>query len=195
MAVGESRSDLVAWLNATLSLNYTKVEQCGTGAAYCQLMHSVHGDVPMARVKFGAVSEYDARANMKILQAAFNRHGVTRVIDVERLIKCRLQDNLELLQWFRRYWLEHGQGGSRSGSRAARRVSESLAVEPRGGSADARAESRLVESTLRAERNFYFNKLREIELFLDECGDDPVAQRVREIVFREADAGALELEF
>jgi hypothetical protein len=38
-----SRSDLLAWLNELLQLNYTKVEQCGTGGAYCQILDSIYG--------------------------------------------------------------------------------------------------------------------------------------------------------
>lgn len=108
MAVGESRTELLSWLNSTLQLDYPKVEHCGTGAAYCQIMDLIYGLVPMSKVKFGyPLSDYDSRSNMKILQAAFNKHKITKLVEVERLIKCRLQDNLELLQWFKRHWLEH----------------------------------------------------------------------------------------
>ena len=41
--MGESRTELIAWLNDLLQVNYTKVEQCGTGGAYCQIMDSVFG--------------------------------------------------------------------------------------------------------------------------------------------------------
>jgi hypothetical protein len=41
--MGESRSELLAWLNELLQINYTKVEQCGTGAAYCQVLDSIYG--------------------------------------------------------------------------------------------------------------------------------------------------------
>ena len=41
--MGESRSELVAWVNELLQINYTKIEQCGTGAAYCQIMDSIYG--------------------------------------------------------------------------------------------------------------------------------------------------------
>ena len=40
--MSESRSELLAWLNELLQINYTKVEQCGTGAAYCQILDSVY---------------------------------------------------------------------------------------------------------------------------------------------------------
>ncbi|KAG7195786.1 uncharacterized protein KQ657_002171 [Scheffersomyces spartinae] len=106
-----SRSELIQWLNTTLELNYTKVEQCGSGAAYCQLMDLIYGGVPVHKVKFeSAHGEYDYRHNFKILQASFTRNHITKVIDVEKLIKCRLQDNLELLQWFRKHWMDNNQG-------------------------------------------------------------------------------------
>ncbi|CAH2351858.1 protein Bim1p [[Candida] railenensis] len=105
--VGESRNELLQWVNSELDLNYTKVEQCGTGAAYCQLMDSIIGGIPMNKVKFDTKNELDYRQNMKVLQIAFNRAGITKSIEVEKLIKCRLQDNLELLQFIRKYWMEN----------------------------------------------------------------------------------------
>lgn len=40
-----SRTELIQWLNELLQLNYTKVEQCGTGAAYCQILDSIYGSL------------------------------------------------------------------------------------------------------------------------------------------------------
>ena len=107
MAIGESRTELLHWLNSTLDLLYGKVENCGTGAAYCQLMDSIVGGIPMTKVKFNAQTEYDYIHNFKILQASFTKHKVNKTIDVERLVKCRLQDNLLLLQWFKKFWHEN----------------------------------------------------------------------------------------
>ena len=42
--MGESRTELLGWLNDLLQLSYTKVEQCGTGAAYCQVIDSIYGE-------------------------------------------------------------------------------------------------------------------------------------------------------
>ena len=48
-----SRTDLLAWLNDLLQINYTKIEQCGAGGAYCQILDSIYGiyshRVPVAR--------------------------------------------------------------------------------------------------------------------------------------------------
>lgn len=256
MVVGESRSELLSWLNATLHLNYTKVEQCGTGAAFCQLMDSIHGGVPMGKVKFDTnLSDYDSRSNMKVLQAAFNRHKISKQIDVERLIKCRLQDNLELLQWFKRYWNEHKDLNVEYDASSARRklsgtrtpisgpssrrntitpnqniTNTFLTAKPRAVSSSstpaqismpkrrvssqgrpagppgqdtsrvvAELSSKLEQSklelneaqlhveTLETERNFYFNKLREIEILTQNiqdayATDDPATDDLKQIL-------------
>ena len=46
MATGESRTELLQWLNDLLQINYTKIEQCGSGAAYCQVLDSIYGAPP-----------------------------------------------------------------------------------------------------------------------------------------------------
>ena len=171
-----SRTDLLAWVNELLQLNYTKVEQCGTGAAYCQIMDSIYGaiasqipildhtinpitrflgDLPMTRVKMNAKHEYEFVANFKVLQNVFKAKKIDKVclahthprcnpcswscacvqpIPIEKLVKCKMQcvhpplrplsrspdcdsricgrDNLEFLQWIKRFWDSNygGQG-------------------------------------------------------------------------------------
>ncbi|KAG1462789.1 hypothetical protein G6F55_002754 [Rhizopus delemar] len=69
--MGESRTELLSWLNELLTTRYTKVEQAGTGAAYCQIFDSIFGDVPVQKVKFEAKLEYEFVNNFKILQNTF----------------------------------------------------------------------------------------------------------------------------
>lgn len=246
---GESRTDLLRWLNELLQLDYKRVELCGTGAAFCQLLDYVHRDMPMPKVKFDINLEYEYRNNWKILQSGFTRHKITKVIDVDRLVKCRLQDNLELLQWFKKYCTEKhplegydpvgrraGQGGAarapRPPSAAGRRVLSGLTPIPptsrrtlslatpvlrnstppqsanglsgagAGRPPSAALTLRELAETQRAldqanlelanyknmcdlmetERNFYFNKLREIEILsqniLDMANLDNLADMV-----------------
>lgn len=52
--MGESRTELLGWLNDLLQVNYTKVEQCGTGAAYCQIMDSIFGTPSLSSVQRAA---------------------------------------------------------------------------------------------------------------------------------------------
>lgn len=54
-----SRGELLNWINSTLRINYTKIEQMGTGAAYCQLLDLIYpGKVPMIKVNWKARHEY-----------------------------------------------------------------------------------------------------------------------------------------
>ncbi|KFY13771.1 hypothetical protein V492_03045 [Pseudogymnoascus sp. VKM F-4246] len=205
--MGESRQELVAWLNSLLQLNVTKVEQCGTGAALCQIFDSIYLDIPMARVKFNVNTEYAYLQNFKILQNCFTKHQVDRIIPVESLIKCKMQDNLEFLQWSKRYWDQYFPGGDydavsrRRGSGAppasapASRTSAGSAAARRGGttpttggarigagkvgggpgSAALQAENNTLKETvqgLERERDFYFSKLRDIELLIQQAVDE-----------------------
>lgn len=64
----------------------------------------------MARVKFNASADYAYLDNFKILSNAFRKHHVDRPIPVEQLVKCKMQDNLEFLQWTKRFWDQHYPG-------------------------------------------------------------------------------------
>ncbi|OJJ85504.1 microtubule-binding protein BIM1 [Aspergillus glaucus CBS 516.65] len=227
--MGESRQELLGWINSLLQLNITKIEQCGTGAALCQIFDSIFMDVPMSRVKFNVNSEYAYLQNFKILQNVFGKHQVDKPIPVQQLSKCRMQDNLEFLQWTKRYWDQHYPGGdydavarrkasgappasagSRSGATSqssARRgvtpTAAAAAVRPRvaaaGASSAATAALQQEVATqkeaiggLEKERDFYFAKLRDIELLLQsaieadpdlEKDDDSLVKHIQGILY------------
>jgi RP/EB family microtubule-associated protein len=106
-----SRTDLLAWVNDLLQINYTKIEQCGSGGAYCQILDSIYGDLPMQRVKMNAKHEYEYLANYKIMQNVFKARKIDKPIPVEKLVKCKMQDNLEFLQWMKKFWESNFGGG------------------------------------------------------------------------------------
>jgi RP/EB family microtubule-associated protein len=201
-----SRTDLLAWVNELLQLNYTKVEQCGTGAAYCQILDSVYGDIPMSRVKMNAKHEYEYVANFKVLQTAFKIKKIDKPILIEKLVKCKMQDNLEFLQWMKRFWDSNygGQGydavarrkgaptdtpatiaplsGARSGSaglsvggRSGGKtpISGHRATSTQPSEAVLSLRTQLAEMSthmegLEKERDFYFAKLRDIEILVQQ---------------------------
>ncbi|KAL0820575.1 hypothetical protein ABMA28_006420 [Loxostege sticticalis] len=100
-----SRHDMLAWVNDCLQSNFAKIEELCTGAAYCQFMDMLFpGSVPMKRIKFKTNLEHEYIQNFKILQAAFKKMGVDKVIPVDKLIKGRFQDNFEFLQWFKKFF-------------------------------------------------------------------------------------------
>jgi RP/EB family microtubule-associated protein len=100
-----SRKDILDWLNATLELNLTKIEQTASGAVACQIIEYVFpGSIPMHRVDWEAKSDYEFIQNYKLLQAAFTKHRVQRHVDVDKLIRAKYQDNLEFMQWLKAFF-------------------------------------------------------------------------------------------
>lgn len=144
----------------------------------------------------------------------FTRHQVDRNINVEQLIKCKMQDNLEFLQWTKRYWDQYFPGGeydavarrraaggpgaapsaaprASAGTGAARRgvtpttsgarVAKAGVVGGGAASAALKAENETLKETvagLERERDFYFSKLRDIELLVQQaCEEDPEIEK------------------
>ncbi|KAI0312250.1 calponin homology domain-containing protein [Amylostereum chailletii] len=253
--MGESRSELLTWLNDLLQLNYTKVEQCGTGAAYCQILDSIYGahlfsppllprrhiahalhfvgDIPMTRVKMNAKHEYEFIANFKVMQNVFKAKRIDKPILIEKLVKCKMQDNLEFLQWIKRFWDQNyggqaydaaarrrGQptdtpatiaplapsgggargtsvrsggktpvGGHRSGSAAAVQHEQVINLQAQLKEMSAHLEG------LEKERDFYFAKLRDIEILAQqqievlegEGKDDETLREIQKILYSTED--------
>ncbi|GBG25730.1 Microtubule-associated protein RP/EB family member 1C [Hondaea fermentalgiana] len=102
------RREILEWLNGLCQLNLGKVEETANGAVVCQVMDALFpGTVPMKKVNWGARSDHEFVANYKVMQAVFDKVGITRHIPVDRLIRAKYQDNLEHLQWVRSVFLDH----------------------------------------------------------------------------------------
>ncbi|XP_065586671.1 microtubule-associated protein RP/EB family member 3 isoform X2 [Cyrtonyx montezumae] len=208
-----SRHDMLAWVNDSLQLNYTKIEQLCSGAAYCQFMDMLFpGCVHLRKVKFQAKLEHEYIHNFKVLQAAFKKMGVDKIIAVERLVKGKFQDNFEFIQWFKKFFdanydgkeynpllARQGQDAAPAPNPVPQRTSptgpkntqhparlgnvpsgilrkNSPAARNGGPEADAQIlelnqqlmDLKLTVDGLEKERDFYFSKLRDIELICQE---------------------------
>jgi microtubule-associated protein, RP/EB family len=167
----------------------------------------------MSRVKFNVNTEYAYLENFKILSNTFRKHKIDRPIPVKDLIKCKMQDNLEFLQWTKRYWDQYSSRddydavGRRKGQAAgatpamppsSRTSGAGAARKPMSSSGGAGAAPRttsrqaggmgsmlqqknaeLMETVagLERERDFYFSKLRDIELLIQQAMDaDPALE-------------------
>ncbi|KAJ7194407.1 calponin homology domain-containing protein [Mycena pura] len=226
--MGTSRTELVQWVNDLLQLNYTKVEQCGSGGAYLQIIDSIYLDLPMARVKMNARHEYEFLANYKIMQTVFKAKKIDKPIPVEKLVKCKMQDNLDFLQWLKRFWDANYHGGEydavgrRNGASAEPPAQLAPAGRPPPASASPHAPARAGGRTpvnglrtrtpndatvtaltaqvreltgqtegLETERDFYFEKLREIEILVQaklegleaSAQDDETLRQIQQILY------------
>lgn len=99
------RHELIDWVNSTLDLQVRKIEDTASGAVACQLLDIMHpGSIPMHKVNFGAKLSHEYVNNYKILQNAFSKLNIDKHIDVDRLISGRYMDNLEFMQWYKRFF-------------------------------------------------------------------------------------------
>ncbi|XP_029352076.1 microtubule-associated protein RP/EB family member 3-like [Echeneis naucrates] len=221
-----SRHDMLAWVNDSLQLTYTKIEQLCSGSAYCQFMDMLFpGCILLKKVKFNAKLEHEYIHNFKVLQAGFKRMNVDKIIPVERLVKGKFQDNFEFLQWFKKFFdanydgkeydpllSRQGQEGTppppnpgpmRTSPTAPKTVPTpqrqiNLAVGRRhapvtrnGGDAELielnqqLLDLKLTVDGLEKERDFYFGKLRDIELICQENENDsnPVLSKIIDILY------------
>ncbi|KAL6562961.1 hypothetical protein OROHE_005548 [Orobanche hederae] len=92
-------SKILAWINSTLHLNLSKVEDG---------LHSVHH---IDDLNFDVRNNNEMIQNYNVLQDFTNKMKITKCfgdehIEVNRLIKGRTLDNLEFMQWMRR-WMRH----------------------------------------------------------------------------------------
>ena len=72
-----SKNEILKWLNNTLKLNVSKIEQAGTGAIYCQLLDVLHpGKVKLSKINWKATSELEFLQNLKILQQTMLYHKI-----------------------------------------------------------------------------------------------------------------------
>ena len=100
-----SKSEILKWLNNTLKLNVTRIEQASTGAIYCQLLDVLYpGKVKMQKVNWKASQELDFLQNLKVLQQSLTDLGINKEIDISKIAKGRYQDNFEILQWFKGFF-------------------------------------------------------------------------------------------
>jgi len=123
------RKEILDWVNTTCGLNLAKVEQTCTGAAACQILDAIYpGKVPMSKVDWSANKDYEYIQNYKILQKCFTNLKIDRHIEVDKLIRGKYQDNLEFMQWFKRFYELNTSGSTNYDPIAAREKGKGGAI-------------------------------------------------------------------
>ncbi|XP_050379135.1 microtubule-associated protein RP/EB family member 1B isoform X2 [Argentina anserina] len=223
------RNEILTWINNRLQLNLSRIEEAASGAVQCQMMDMTYpGVVPMHKVNFDAKTEYDMIQNYKILQEVFNKLKIEKPLEVNRLVKGRPLDNLEFLQWLKRY-CDSVNGGIMNENynpverrckggkvpKGSQKLSKSLQANnlgdplglsstsgPKQGKTCAVAgatyyagevqaltkemtDLKLSMDLLEKERDFYFGKLRDIEILCQtsELERIPMSVAIKKILY------------
>ncbi|CAL5201896.1 unnamed protein product [Lathyrus oleraceus] len=229
------RNEILTWINNRLQLNLSRIEEAASGAVQCQMIDMTYpGVVPMHKVNFDAKTEYDMIQNYKVLQEVFNKLKIEKHIEVSRLIKGRPLDNLEFLQWLKRYCdsvnggimnenynpverrVKGGKDRNHKGLRSSKslqsntmnysssgdafslnRTSGPKPSRSSGGSDGAHSAAeiqalskqvtdlKLSVDLLEKERDFYFSKLRDIEILCQasELENEPISVAIKKILY------------
>ncbi|XP_026104912.1 DNA (cytosine-5)-methyltransferase 3A-like isoform X1 [Carassius auratus] len=107
-----SRNEVLSWINKTLQINFTKVEQCRSGACFCQLMDLLFpGSIDMSKVKFESQKRSDFIQNYSLLQAAFRKSGVKEPVPVKQLLTGKFRPNFTFLKWFKKFFFANERRG------------------------------------------------------------------------------------
>ena len=60
------RGELLTWVNEVFKFGMTRVEECATGAPYCQFFDACHpGSIALHKVNFNARQSYEFVQNYK----------------------------------------------------------------------------------------------------------------------------------
>ncbi|KAJ4887728.1 Microtubule-associated protein RP/EB family member 1B [Raphanus sativus] len=228
------RNEILGWINDCLHLSLSRIEEAASGAVQCQMMDMTFpGVVPMHKVNFDAKNEYEMIQNYKVMQEVFTKLKITKPLEVNKLVKGRPLDNLEFLQWLKRFCdsinggimnenynpvERRSRGGKEKSVKGSSKVSKSLQTNnmhqpppvttsnktfcPKqvkshavGGGSNSSAEVqalskeledlKLSVDLLEKEKDFYFTKLRDVEILCQtpELDDLPIVVAVKKILY------------
>ena len=129
------RKEIMDFINTTLELRLNKVEDTASGCVACQLLDIMYPNtVSMSKVNWSANKDFEYVGNYKILQTCFTKLHIDRHIDVDRLISGKYMDNLEFMQWFKRYFELNGSEKGSYDCKGQRAKGKGGAAIPSSGS-------------------------------------------------------------
>ena len=71
------KSELFAWISATLKLEIKSIEETQTGAIFCQLLDAAHpGTIRMNKVNWKAKLETEYISNFKLFQQGLSNNNI-----------------------------------------------------------------------------------------------------------------------
>jgi RP/EB family microtubule-associated protein len=174
-----SRTFLLKWLNS-IQISIEKIEDIGKGAVLCTLIKKIDQEFPPFKKE--PWNENDYIYNLKLVQLYLNKKGIKMYFPIEKMIKLKLQDNLEVIQQFYRYVMKEmpslgiNEGTDARGftvNSSKNSKNETIEIQDRQPGTEKLKE--LLE-ICQNERDDYLGKLLEIEKILKEIGNENLSE-------------------
>ena len=102
-----SRQQYLTWINNNFThYKIDKVEQLCNGEAYIDMFNKLFPrTIPQGTIIRGLKQTEDKNLhNWKVLQQAFRKVGVDKLIDVTDIIKGKIMPNFDFLQWWKKFY-------------------------------------------------------------------------------------------
>jgi EB1-like C-terminal motif len=96
-----SRVALLKWLDS-IKIKVDKIENIGKGTALCDLMKQMDESFP--KYKESPRNEQDYIYNLNLVMSYMEKKGLKPYMPIERMCKLKMQDNIEVAQWFYKFW-------------------------------------------------------------------------------------------
>lgn len=96
-----SRAFILRWLQG-LGVSLSRIEDVGKGVALCRILKMIDGSFP--RFKEDPQTRNDYLGNLQLVKQYLERKGIKLYFPIERMVNMKMQDNLEVIQWFYKYW-------------------------------------------------------------------------------------------
>lgn len=156
--------------------------------------------------------------NLKLLQQTLQKLGIPKLVDIDKLMKCKYQDNLEMVQWFRQQFETHKprllelRREDSIGQQQNNSKNPSLGVSSRSNIENSQGSNRknheagsfdevLVElnrcpvedddANVREQRDAQFSKLRDVEQLVEGWDRARPARELADAIRRIISPGAI----
>lgn len=193
--VPTTKSEILSFLSETLHINVPSIESLGSGHVYAQLLDILHGGFPMHLLGDNTSSERVRYNNLKIVQGYLAKRDMNINFPIDKIAKCSMQYNLEVIQWLVKYYVvqrDEGRIMSRISVNDHADSKKDHAVSTNAGTGNIVQKNENVNleeinefiTKLEEERDFYYYKLLEIErtINVDRTGERGIVRKIKAIL-------------
>lgn len=171
----KSRRELIEWIRS-LGIEISAIEELGKGVAICKILSLIHSDFPSNFVR-NPDGEHDYLRNMKACQGFFASRNIKLYFPVDKLVKCKMQDNLEVAQWLAKHY---------SKNMGERKPRESTKDESLGTSASSSINPHCSGCrSIRETMNIKDDRIRELESIVARMEDRITQMEAEKCAFME----------